>query len=89
MYRVIDTIVCSNAVLQVAERGEGVLAILDPEQICEPPAIEGRAIAILKPDGSSAELTVSEVILGANSVVGLFFRGASEQAVTRGSLIRW
>jgi hypothetical protein len=61
---------------------------LDPEEIREPPAIEGRAITVLKPDGSLAQLIVHKVTLGANSVVGLFFKGASEGAI-RGSLVRW
>jgi hypothetical protein len=44
MYRVIDTSVYSDAVLrhqpQFAERGTGILAVLDPEEIREPPPSE-------------------------------------------------
>ena len=93
MYRVIDTIVFRDAWLRhhpkLAERGEGILALLDPKQIREPPALQGRKITILKPDGRSAELIVDEVMLGAGSVVGLFFKGAPEDTIMRGSVIQW
>ena len=93
MYRVVDTIAFNNRWIhhypRLAERGEGLLVILDPEQIREPPAVEGRTVVVERPDGSTSELTVHSVEAGANSMVGLFFKDVSSDAVTCGSLIRW
>ena len=92
-YRVVDTIPFRESWTRHHEEfagwGEGLLVILDPEQTREAPAIEGRAVTVRRPDGTTAELTVHLSKLGGNSTVGLFFRGASAGDVPRESLISW
>jgi hypothetical protein len=92
MYRVIDTIIYNETSMQrfpdIAWRGEGLLAILDPDQIQELPDISGRPVSILRPDGSWIDLVAasSEV---RNSVVAIFFEGASRGDIPPGSQFKW
>jgi hypothetical protein len=92
VYRVIDTIAYSNDLLrrypQFTERGEGLLVILDPEEIKEPPAIKGQAVTVQRPDGSVARLIVDDVECP-HLAVGLFFKSASKESIPRGTLIDW
>jgi hypothetical protein len=92
MYRVIDTICFRSSWThhypEFAERGEGLMAILDPDQISEPPEICGRAVRVRRPDGDTAELvaTGSEVH---HSVVGIFFKDVSSETLPPGSQFVW
>jgi hypothetical protein len=92
MFRVIDTILFNASWIrrypEFAERGEGMMAILDPNQIQEAPAIHDRALTIHKPDGS-----VAQVLAGSSEVhysaVGIFFPAASSDDIPRGSELEW
>jgi hypothetical protein len=92
MYRVIDTICYRGSWIhrypELAERGEGLMAILDPDQISEPPEIGGQTVMVRRPDGGTDELVVtgSEVH---HSVVGIFFKDVSSDALPPGSQIMW
>jgi len=92
MYQVVDTITFRNTWThrypEFAGRGEGVLAILEPSQISEPPEVEGQAMTVHKPDGA-----VSRLVAGGSeahhSVVCIFFGGVSAEDVPRGSQLEW
>ncbi|QDU29672.1 hypothetical protein ETAA8_47870 [Anatilimnocola aggregata] len=90
--KVIDTIFYTNGWLanhpELAARGEGLLAILDPAEVSDLPAIAERTVKILKPDGTvcSLEVTCAEIH---HSVVGLFFAGKSPEDIPRLSRIEW
>jgi hypothetical protein len=92
LFRIIDTILFDASWIhrhpELAERGEGVMAILDPDQIKEAPAIRDRMLAIHKPDGSVAQVLAggSEVH---HSAVGIFFPAASSDHIPRGSELEW
>jgi hypothetical protein len=92
MYHVIDIIRYRRGWIDrfpdLATRGEGVMAILEPNQISEPPPIQGCIITVHKPNGTTAQLlaTTSEV---QHAVVGIFFSGISPDAIPRGSFIVW
>jgi len=90
--RVIDTIDLSpswtHRYPELEARGEGVMAVLDPEQIKSAPEIEGRTIVITRPDGSVRQLVATTVEVH-HSVVGIFFKGASSDDVPRGAELEW
>jgi hypothetical protein len=92
MYQVTDTITYRSSWThrypEFAKRGDGVMALLEPGQIVEPPKVQGRTVTIHKPDGNVSQLTAagSEV---RHSVVGIFFSGISADEIPRGSLLEW
>ena len=92
MYRVINTISYRNSWThrypEFAKRGEGLMVLLDPSQITEPPDVQGRTIKIHKPDGQVTQLVAidSEVH---HSVVGLFFSGITEEEIPLGAQLEW
>jgi hypothetical protein len=92
MFRVIDTILFDASLIQrypeFAGRGEGVIAVLDPNQIQEAPAIRDRALTIHKPDGSVAQILASSSEVH-HSAVGIFFPAASSDDIPRGSELEW
>ena len=89
MYRVIDTIEQRREWLQhhpELQQSEGLLAVLDPSQLTVPFRRTDR-VRILRPDGSSLILEVSEVRIGTGGVVGLLFPPASPVQIPPGSMI--
>jgi hypothetical protein len=92
MYRVIDTIhyrdSWTHRYPELAQRGEGVMAILEPSQIKEPPDIQGRTVAIHKPDGNISRFVAADAEVH-HSVVGIFFRGISAEEIPLGSQLEW
>jgi hypothetical protein len=92
MYQVIDTISFRHSWThrypEFAERGEGVMAILEPSQIKDPPEIRGRIVTIHKPDGATSQLVATDSE-GHHSVVGIFFGGVSAEEIPRGSQLEW
>jgi hypothetical protein len=91
-FRVIDTIQFKSSWIhhypEVEARGEGAMAILDPNQIQDVPEIEGRTIMICRPDGSVKQLVASSAE-APHSVVGIFFEGASSEDIPRGAELQW
>ena len=92
MYKVIDTISYSNSWIdrypELAERGEGVLAILEPSQIKLAPDIRGLAVMIHKPNGETSRVVATDSS-SHHSVVGIFFKGVSAEEIPRGSELEW
>jgi hypothetical protein len=92
MYRVMDAIELKDSwtfrMPELAGRGEGILAILDPTEISVAPAISGQTVTVRRPDGTVAQLTAAEVE-APHSVVGLFFKGAVPADIPRGSFLEW
>jgi hypothetical protein len=92
MFRVIDTILFEAGWIhrypEFSERGEGVMAILDPNQIQDAPEIRDRAVMIRKPDGSVAQIVAASSEVH-HSVVGIFFPAASSDDIPRGSELEW
>ncbi|HEX8151019.1 MAG TPA: hypothetical protein VF591_27800 [Pyrinomonadaceae bacterium] len=92
MYQVIDTISYRSSWThryhELAERGAGVMAILEPGQISEAPEIRGLTITVRKPDGNVSRFVAADVEAH-HSVVGIFFSGISADEIPRGSLIEW
>jgi hypothetical protein len=89
MWRVTDTITYRAKLLRDypnLPQKEGLLAILDPDQVRAPFGEIDRVI-VRKPDASAAVLEVAEVRIGAAGVVGLFFCGIGEMEIPRGSVI--
>lgn len=68
--------------------GDGLVAILDPEQIHSTEQLAGTNVRVQRPDGSllNRNVTASTVRHG---VVALFFSGAGTTDVPRGSLVTW
>ena len=92
MYQVIDTINYrggwTHRYPELAERSDGVMVILEPSQIKEPPEIQGRTVTIHKPDGNISQLVATNAEVH-HSVVGIFFRGISAKEIPRGSQLEW
>ncbi len=92
MYQVIDTIDYRNSWIhrypEWLERGEGVLAILDPNQIEVAPEICGRTVTVYKPDGKIARF-VANSSEKPHSMVGIFFKSIFSEEIPRGSKIEW
>ena len=92
MYQVIDTISYRSSWThrypKLAERGDGVMAILEPSQISEPPEVRGRGVTVRKPDGKVSQLVAADSEAH-HSVVGIFFSGISADEIPRGSLLEW
>jgi hypothetical protein len=89
MYTVIDTITYRSGWLRhhpEMSQQEGVLAILDPDQVRAPLPQVGRVL-ISRPDGSSVALGVDEIRSGPPGLVGLFFARVDENQIPRGSVI--
>jgi len=92
MYRVVDTISYqegwTHRYPEAANRGEGLLAILDPNEIREPPDIHGCAVSIHRPDGSVADI-IADGSEARHSVVAIFFKGVTSEDIPRGSHLEW
>jgi hypothetical protein len=92
LFRVIDTILFKSDWIhrypELAARGEGVMAILDPKQIHEAPEVQGRAVVMHRPDGSTAQ-AIPSAAEAHHSVVGIFFSGASSEEVPKGAVLEW
>jgi hypothetical protein len=92
MYQVMDTITYrrswTHRYPEFAARGDGVMALLEPSQINEPPEIQGRTVTVHKPDGNVSQL-IAAGSEAHRSVVGIFFSGVSADEIPRGSLIEW
>lgn len=92
MARVIDRITyCrswTHRYADFAHHGDGVMAILDPQEIRSVPDLAGKLARIQRPDGSREELPIhhSEVHHG---VVGLFFQAIDEARIPRLSVVTW
>jgi hypothetical protein len=92
MARVIDRITYSSTSThrypERAQFGDGVMAILDPQEIRSVPDLAGKIARIERPDGGSEELAIhhSEVHHG---VVGLFFQRTDEARIPRLSVVTW
>ena len=90
--RVIDTIEFKSSWThrypEIEARGEGVMAILDPDQIQVAPEVHGRPIKISRPNGSVGNL-VATLAEEHHSVVGIFFQGVGSEEVPRGSELEW
>ena len=91
-YRVIDTIQFKSSWIhryqEFEARGEGLMAILDPDQIQVAPEIAGHTVEIWKPDGSISQL-VALTAEAPHSVVGVFFKGASSEDIPQGAELQW
>ena len=91
-FRVIDTIQfnssCLHRFAEFQARFEGVMAVLDPNQIQQVPEIEGRTIMICRPDGSVKQL-IAYSAEARSSVVGIFFKGATSEDIPRGAELHW
>lgn len=92
MFNVIDTIDYRNSWIyrysEWQKRGEGVLVILDPEQIDQPPEVQNLTVTIYKPDGSISHF-VANSSERLHSMVGIFFRDVFSDEIPRGSKIEW
>jgi hypothetical protein len=92
MYRVIDTISYNkrwtDRYPHLVERGDGLLAILEPTEINAAPDICGRTVSVHKPNGERLDLIV-DFVEAPHAVVGLFFKGASSEDIPRESRICW
>ena len=73
---------------QWAKYGEGLMVLLNPEQIDSSHDLAGRTAHITRPDGVAKSLQIhhSEVH---NGVVGLFFEGVDESMIPRLSVVTW
>ena len=71
-----------------SNREEGVVAVLDPHEIIEPPDIAGRIVKVFRPDGSTIVVTASHVET-CNSIIGIFFKGIFSNEIPKGSKIKW
>ena len=90
MYTVIDRITYSHGWLRhypEMSQLEGVMAILDPDQVRGPLPELHRAL-ISRPDGSSVALAVDEIRVNASGVIGVFFSGVDESQIPRWSLVQ-
>lgn len=92
MYQVIDTISFRDSWIHrypdFAKLGEGVMAILEPSQISEPPEVRGRTLTVRKPNGDLSRLVATDADAH-HSVVGIFFGGVSAEEIPRGSHLEW
>jgi hypothetical protein len=92
MYRVIDIISYNETWTfrypHLAKRGNGLMVLLDPEQINEAPDLSGRAVWVESVNGDRVELVVDDVEVH-GSVVGLFFRGVTPNEIRPHSHIDW
>ncbi len=92
MYQVIDTIYYQRSWTHryphLAKLGDGVMAILEPSQIGEPPDIKGRTITIHQPNGGITHLVAIHAEAH-HSVVGIFFEGISAEEIPVGSQLEW
>jgi hypothetical protein len=92
MYKVIDTTSYANGWVyrypELAERGEGVMAILEPNQIKLAPDIQGLVVTVHTPNGETLQLVATDSSAH-HSVVGIFFGGVSAEKTPRGSEIEW
>ena len=61
---------------EIATRGDGLLVVLEPEQIREPPEIAGHSVTIFRPDGTVSQLEASSVEVH-HSVVAIFFKNVT------------
>ena len=92
MYRIVNTINYRNSWIHrhpvFAERGEGVMVILDPNQIKEPPEISGQTVTIYKPDGKIVQFVVGSSE-APHSLVGIFFKDVFSDEIPLGSQVEW
>ena len=92
MYQVIDTITYRDSWTyrypEFVKRGEGVMVILEPSQIREPPDVQGRTVTVRKPDGNISRLVATDSEAH-HSVVGIFFNGITAEEIPRGSQLEW
>lgn len=92
MYRVVDTIDHRKSWIhrypEYMNRGEGVLILLDPNQISDISDISGKTVTVHKPDGNKVRFIVgnSEV---RHSKVGIFIKNVFSDEIPRESLIEW
>lgn len=91
MYRAIDTICYRRSWMkhypERASEDEGLLLILDPEQVRSP--LEGvNRVAIRLGQGSERLWDVTRVESNGAGVVGLFFRGRQDEVVERGATVQ-
>ena len=92
MFLVIDTIRLTEEMQQrlapsgVPPLGNGLLVILDPEQVNTPPMAAGGSVRVHCPDGTVTERRVAAV-QARNSVVGVFFADTHQHEIPRLSQI--
>jgi hypothetical protein len=89
MYTIIDTIEHRSSFFRDQPdmpQKEGLLAVLDPDQVRAPfPKVI--RVKISKPDGSSLMLEVNEILIGGEGVVALFFCPRERVEIPRGSVV--
>lgn len=92
MFKVIDTIDYRNSWIhrypEWLERGEGVLVILDPNQITQPPDVRGRTVTIHKLGGVVNQLIAYDSE-APHSMVGIFFKNVFSDEIPKGSELEW
>lgn len=90
--RVIDTIELRDSwthrYLDLAQRGEGVIAVIDPSDCVDPAGLSGRDVRVVRPDGTSVVMRVAAAE-SPSGTLGLFFLGRWSVDVPRGSTIAW
>jgi len=92
MPRVIDRFMYSKRLSDrypdLARFGDGLMVILDPQEVGDLRDLAGQVARVERPDGSSETLPIhhSEVRHG---VVGLFFQGIDESRIPRLSVVTW
>ena len=92
MFTVIDTIKYSPSWLRhhpdlMKDFGEGLLVILDFNEIQEDPNIVNHPVLIHKSNGQKLNLTVARSLK--RSVVALFFAGLSDIDIPIGAKVSW
>jgi hypothetical protein len=91
-YTVIDTIAYTKSWTfrypELAGRGDGLMVLLDPDQITEAPDVAGRTVTVRLPNGSISrfEAAASEAH---HATVGIFLPGAKSRDIPRGSQLDW
>lgn len=76
---------------ELAELGEGVVAVVDVASVVDAPDLIGRAVRVTRPDGSLLTATVHARLQVVESVpyVLYYFRGLDKTQIPRGSRIAW
>jgi hypothetical protein len=92
MYKVMDVIDYRSSWTfrypDFARLGEGVMVLLDPNQITEPPPIKRKTVNIQKPSGDTFQFTAFDTEAH-HSIVGIFFKGIFSDEIPIGSQLEW
>ncbi len=92
MVRVIDIIEYrrswTDRYPELAGRGDGLMVILDPQQITHVEDLVGRTIRVTRPDGTELQVDVAAAEVR-HGVVGLFLRDVPAADISRGTTVEW